>query len=166
MRITSTVVALARAGWSEAFDLDVERAAADQAWEEVVRWAEQADAVPEGLWRRGRMDRWAEALDRLGRRDAATAIRLRSVPAPALPTRIRFGEALDLVGVDLPREVRPGDTVTVRYHWRLAQSLRQDYWAFLHVRGLKGGPQPGPADRGVELRHLEVVSRRGGPAEP
>ncbi len=27
--------------------------------------------------------------------------------------------------------------MTVRYHWRLAQSLRQDYWAFLHVRGLK-----------------------------
>ena len=25
---------------------------------------------------------------------------------------------------------------TVRFHWRLAQPLRQDYWAFLHVRGL------------------------------
>ena len=112
-------VALARAGWSEAFDFEVERAAADQTWEELVRWAEQADAVPEGLWRRGRMDRWSEALDRLGRRDAATAIRLRSAPAPTLPTRVRFGEALDLVGVDLPSEVRPGDTVTVRYHWRL-----------------------------------------------
>jgi hypothetical protein len=133
-------LALARAGWSDAFDLDVERAAADQAWGEVARWAEQADTVPEGLWRRGRMERWAEALDKLGRGDAAAAVRLRSSPAPALPTKIRFGDALDLVGVDLPPEVRPGDTVTVRYHWRLAQSLRQDYWAFLHVRGLKDTP--------------------------
>ena len=129
--------ALARAGWSETFDLDVERAAADQAWSEVVRWAEEADTVPEGLWRHRRLEHWAEALDKLGRGDAAAAIRLRSAPAPALPTRVRFGEALDLVGVDLPPEVRPGETVTVRYHWRLARSLRQDYWVFLHVRGLK-----------------------------
>ena len=131
-------LALARSGWSDSFDRDVERAAADQAWEEVVRWAEEADAVPEGPWRRGRLERWAEALDRLGQGDAARAIRLRSAPAPVLPTKIRFGEALDLVGVDLPREVRPGETVTVRYHWRLSQSVRQDYWAFLHIRGLKG----------------------------
>jgi F5/8 type C domain-containing protein/dolichyl-phosphate-mannose-protein mannosyltransferase len=129
--------ALARAGWSDAFDADVERAATDQAWGEVVRWAEEADAVPEGLWRRGRLERWAEALDRLGRSDAAAALRRRPAPAPALLTRTRFGEALDLVGVDLPREVRPGDTVTVRYHWRLTQALRHDYWAFLHIRGLK-----------------------------
>jgi hypothetical protein len=40
--------------------------------------------------------------------------------------------------VDIPREARPGDTVTVRYYWRLTQPLRHDYWTFLHVRGLKG----------------------------
>jgi hypothetical protein len=96
-----------------------------------------ADTQPEGLWRRGRMERWAQALDRLGQNDAAAAIRSRPAPAPALPTKIRFGDALDLVGVDLPQEVRPGDVATVRFHWRLAQPLRQDYWAFLHVRGLK-----------------------------
>jgi Dolichyl-phosphate-mannose-protein mannosyltransferase/F5/8 type C domain len=131
-------VALARAGWSETFDLDVERGTADQAWAEVVRWAEAADAVPEGLWRRGRVERWAEALDQLGRGDAATALRQRPTPTPGFLTRARFGDALDLVGVDLPGEVRPGDTVTVRYHWRLTGSLRHDYWAFLHIRGLKG----------------------------
>ena len=27
--------------------------------------------------------------------------------------------------------------MTVRYHWRLEQPLRHNYWAFLHVRGLK-----------------------------
>ena len=25
----------------------------------------------------------------------------------------------------------------MRFHWRLVQPLRQDYWAFLHVRGPK-----------------------------
>ena len=130
-------MALARSGWSEALDFNVERSTADQAWQEVVRWAEMADTQPEGLWRRGRMERWAQALDRLGQSDAAAAIRSRPAPVPALPTKIRFGDALDLVGVDLPREVRPGDLATVRFHWRLAQPLRQDYWAFLHVRGLR-----------------------------
>jgi Dolichyl-phosphate-mannose-protein mannosyltransferase/F5/8 type C domain len=129
--------ALARAGWSDTMDVDVELAATDQAWAEVVRWAEEADAIPEGLWRRGRLSRWAEALDRLGRTDAAATLRLRPAPVPDRQTRIRFGEALDLVGVDIPREARRGDTVTVRYHWRLAQPLRHDYWAFLHVRGMK-----------------------------
>jgi hypothetical protein len=134
--------ALARAGWLDALDADVERAAADQAWAEVVRWAEEADAIPEGLWRRGRLTRWAEALDRLGRPDAAAAIRQRSTPVPAIPVRIPFGDALELIGVDLPGAARPGDVVTLAYHWRLVQPLRHDYWAFLHVRGLKGMPQP------------------------
>jgi hypothetical protein len=132
--------ALARSGWSETFDVSVERAAGDRAWEEVVRWAEEADAVPEGLWRQGRLTRWAEALDQLGRRDDAAAIRRRPAPVPEIPTKIRFGEALDLVGVDIPREARAGDTVTVRYHWRVVQALRYNYWAFLHIRGLHGIP--------------------------
>ena len=135
-------LALARAGWSDAFDLDVERAAADQAWEEVVRWAEQADTVPEGLWRRvawsaGPRPSTSSAEVTPPQRSGCDRPRL-----PAIATKIRFGDALDLVGVDLPPEVRPGDTVTVRYHWRLAQSLRQDYWAFLHVRGLKDTHNP------------------------
>jgi hypothetical protein len=130
-------IALARSGWSDALDFDVERSASDQAWQEVVRWAEAADALPEGLWRRGRMARWAEALEHLGQPDAAAAIRSRPAPVPAVPTQVRFGDALDLVGLDLPGEVRPGDKATVRYHWRLVQPLRQDYVAFLHVRGLK-----------------------------
>jgi hypothetical protein len=134
--------ALARAGWSDSMDATVERAAADKAWAEVVRWAEEADAIPEGLWRRGRLDRWTEALQRLGRADAAAALRLRRAPVPDHVTRVRFGDALDLVGVDLPDEARPGDAVTVRYHWRLARPLRHDYWAFLHVRGIKRSRNP------------------------
>ena len=74
---------------------------------------------------------------------------------PAVSTHIRFGDALDLVGMDLPGEVRPGDMATVRYHWRLAQPLRQDYWAFLHVRGAKNArnqDQPiGGRDFGTSL---------------
>jgi hypothetical protein len=134
--------ALARAGWLDTMDADVERAAADQAWGEVVRWAEEADANPEGLWRRGRFVRWAAALDRLGRPDAAAAVRLRPPPVPSHPIQISFGDAIQLVGVDLPDAARPGDTVTLRYHWRLLQPQRHDYWAFLHVRGFKEIPQP------------------------
>jgi hypothetical protein len=130
-------IALARSGWSDALDFDVERSASDEAWQEVARWAEAADARPEGLWRRGRMERWAQALDHLGQSEAAAAVRRRPSPVAALPTRIRFGDALDLVGLDLPGEVRAGETATVRFHWRLAQPLRQDYWAFLHVRGVR-----------------------------
>jgi hypothetical protein len=130
-------IALARSGWSEAFDFDIERSAADQSWQEVVRWAEAADARPEEIWRQGRMERWAEALERLGQDEAADAVRRRPAPVPLLPTKIRFGDALDLVGLDLPGEVRAGETATVRFHWRLVQPLRQDYWAFLHVRGPK-----------------------------
>jgi F5/8 type C domain/Dolichyl-phosphate-mannose-protein mannosyltransferase len=128
--------ALARWGWSETFDLDVERAAQDRAWEEVVRWAEAADAVPEGVWRRGRLVWWALALDQLGRADDGAAIRRRPAPVPETRTKIRFGEALDLVGVDIPREIRPDEAVTLRYHWQLAQPLRYNYWVFLHIRGL------------------------------
>lgn len=138
--------ALARSGWTEAFDADIEQAAADQAWDEVVRWAEAADAVPEGLWRRGRFERWADALDRLGRHDAAAEVRQRLAPVPERLVKTRFGDALDLVGVDFPQEVRPGDTVTVRYHWRLTQPLPHDYWAFLHVRGMR---QAGSQDEAI-----------------
>ena len=144
-------LSLGRAGWSDTPDVNVERAAADQAWVEVVRWAEQADRIPEGLWRRGRLTRWAEALDRLGQPEAAAALRVRQAPVPTRPVTARFGEGLDLVGVDLPAEVRPGDTVTVRYHWRLVQPLRHDYWAFLHVRRLKGASNQ---DQQIGDRHF------------
>jgi hypothetical protein len=168
-------IALARSGWSDALDFDVERSTSDQAWQEVVRWAEAADAKPEGLWRRGRMARWAEALEHLGQPDAAAAIRSRPAPAPAVPTHVRFGDVLDLVGLDLPGEVRPGDTAIVRYHWRLVQPLRQDYVAFLHVRGLRraanqdqpiGGPSFGTSlwATGEEIR--QTVTFRVPPDTP
>ena len=123
-------------------------------------------AVPEGLWRRGRMERWAEALDRLGRRDAAAAIRTaaraRSRPSPP---RSDFGDALDLVGVDLPPRGPAG-----RHRDRpLPLAARA-----APPPGLLGlPPRPGPEGNpnrdqpigGAELRHLDLVFGRGGPPE-
>jgi hypothetical protein len=144
-------LSLARSGWSDTLDVNVERASADHAWVEVARWAEQAEGIPEGLWRRGRLTRWAEALDHLGQPAAAAALRSRSTPVPTRSTRARFGEALELLGVDFPAEARPGDTVTLRYYWRLVQPLRHDYWAFLHIRRL---PRAGNQDQQIGARHF------------
>src|SRR5581483_5733905 len=54
------------AQWDDTFDVAVERARADGAWSEVVRWATAADDAPEGSWRAGREAALAEALEHLG----------------------------------------------------------------------------------------------------
>ena len=129
----------ARGGWSDALDFDVERAAADQSWQEVVRWAEAADAQPAGLWRRGRMDEpGPEALDRLGQDTAAEAVRRRAgagagrahhYPASGTPS---IWSAWTCPARSGPARWRPCATIGA---WR--SRSRQDYWAFLHVRGAK-----------------------------
>src|SRR5262249_3699022 len=48
------------------------------------------------------------------------------------------------------------DEVTLRFHWHLVQSLRFNYWAFLHIRGLhnSGQDQPiGAWEFGTSLWH-------------
>jgi hypothetical protein len=60
----------------------------------------------------------------------------------------RFGREIEFTGVDLPGQVRPGETVEVRYHWRALSRLSDDYWAFVHLQG------PGYA-----LIHDHVIGR-------
>ena len=127
-----------RAGWGEGLERALDRVRSDGAWLEVLRLAELIDAGPDPAWRAGRFAAWAEALDQLGRPAEAAAIRARPDPIPVRSVRVRFGQDLELLGVDGPPEARPGETVRVRYHWHLLDATAYDYWVFLHVLGLPG----------------------------
>jgi 4-amino-4-deoxy-L-arabinose transferase-like glycosyltransferase len=131
--------ALSLSGWGDAFDRRVDRAREDGAWIEVTRWATVAEEKSPLAWRAGRVAAWAEALERLGRPAEAVTLRAQPAPVPSRPTRVRFGPNLELVGLDIPDEVRPGGNAVIRYHWRLVGASGHDPWVFLHVRGLPGG---------------------------
>jgi hypothetical protein len=135
-------MALARAGWGHNLEHALDQAGRDGAWLEAIRLAALIDAEPDATWRAGRLATWAEALERLGRSAEAAAIRARPDPMPARAVRVRFGQELELVGVDGPREARPGETVRVSYHWRRGSASTYDYWVFLHVLGLPDTRNP------------------------
>ncbi len=131
--------ALALWPWSGDLDHAVARARADEAWGEVIRWAEQAAAARPDFWRSGRAEAQAEALARLGRDGDAAAVRERAARLeaehrPAHGLRARFGDDLELTGVDLPATVRPGERVVVRYDWRARRRMGVDYTAFVHFQ--------------------------------
>ena len=143
-------LALARFGWDDGIERTLDRAHRQSAWLEVARLAQLIDSEPDATWRAGRLAAWADALERLDRPAEAAAIRARPEPAPTRFARTRFGQGLELRGLDAPTQVRPGETVHVRYYWRLLDATAQDYWVFLHVPGLPGGgnydqPVGGPA---------------------
>jgi hypothetical protein len=130
--------ALARAGWTDGLENALDRAHAEGAWHEVIHAAEQLDDDPDTGWRAGRVAAWAEALDRLGRTAEAAVIRARPAPVPDRAVRVDFEGDLQLTGIDAPSEVRAGDTVRLRYHWRRLDATAYDYWVFLHVPGWPG----------------------------
>jgi hypothetical protein len=124
--------------------VNVEQARHDGAWGQVLRWAGAADERNPDLWRSGRADAREEALRRLGRwaeangaRAAAREAEARSRPARAV--RARFGHALELTGLDLPAMARPGDPVTVRFAWRLAEDASRDYAVRIRLVGSRRG---------------------------
>jgi hypothetical protein len=136
--------ALRLAGWMpDALDLAVERARADGAFGEVLRWSAAADQQVPGLWRSGRVAARLEAVEALEGAAAAAPARARAARDeaarwPVLPEQARFGDLLDLAGVDLPSTARPGQQVTLRFRWQLLQPAGRDYAAFVHLVG------PGP----------------------
>ena len=140
-------MALARSNWGRSLESGIDRAAKDGAWLEVIRFAELIEAKPDAMWRAGRLAKWAEALERLGRSAEAATLRARPEPVPVRAAQVRFGRELELVGVDDPPEARPGDTVRLRYYWRQHDRSAYDYWVFLHVQGLPGSR--GSADQPV-----------------
>jgi hypothetical protein len=130
--------ALGLAGWGHGPEWLLDQSFKAGAWQEVVRLGELIDDQPDVAWRAGRDEAQAEALEKLGRATEAAALRARPDPVPSRPVRIRFGKDLELVGVDIPSEARPGETVQLDYYWHLLGATSYDYWVFLHVSGLTG----------------------------
>jgi F5/8 type C domain-containing protein/dolichyl-phosphate-mannose-protein mannosyltransferase len=130
--------ALGWAGWGRGPEWLLDQAFKDGAWQEVLRLSDLVDAQPNVAWRAGREEARAEALEKLGRPAEAAAIRALPDPVPSRSVRIQFGKDLELVGVDVPPEARPGDTVRLDYYWHLLGTTSYDYWVFLHVIGLAG----------------------------
>ena len=161
-------VALGRAYWGRGLEGSLDRAARDGAWLEVVRLSQLIDADPDAMWRAGRLAKWAEALERLGRPAEAAQIRARTEPTPVRTVQVRFGRELELVGIDGPSEARPGETVRLRYHWRRRDPSAADYWVFLHANGmpgsygkadqLVGGPTYGPSQWAPGERIRQTVT--------
>lgn len=57
-------------------------------------------------------------------------------PEGAGPHKVtyRFGEQLELTGFELtPRQVRPGETVTLTLYWRALRPVERDYTVFTHI---------------------------------
>jgi 4-amino-4-deoxy-L-arabinose transferase-like glycosyltransferase len=130
--------ALDRAGWGRGPEWLLDQAFKDGAWQEVLRLSDIVEAQPNVAWRAGREEARAEALEKLGRQSEAAAVRARPDPVPTRAVRIRFGKDLELVGVDVPSDARPGETVRLDYYWHLLATTSYDYWVFLHVTGLSG----------------------------
>ena len=133
--------ALRLAGWTpDELDLAVERARADRAFGEVLRWSALVDQQVAGLWRSGRVAARLEALEALEGAAAGAAARTQAAQDeaarwPARTGRARFGGLLDLAGADLPSTARPGQRVTLRFRWQLLQPAGRDYAAFVHLVG-------------------------------
>ncbi len=59
----------------------------------------------------------------------------------AHPVDYRFGDALHLVGYDLPiTHYHPGDTASITLYWRADRPIDQSYTAFVHVLGAQFNP--------------------------
>ncbi len=59
----------------------------------------------------------------------------------AHPVDYRFGDAIHLVGYDLPvANYRAGDTVPITLYWRADRPIDQSYTAFVHVLGAQFNP--------------------------
>ena len=74
-------------------------------------------------------------------------------PQPARALAARFGDLVDLVGVDLSRDgrsvdafaspppfVQPGDSLEYTLYWQARQALPQDYHGFVHLVDREGRP--------------------------
>lgn len=66
-------------------------------------------------------------------RFGATALIAREATGPHKVT-YRFGDLLELTGFDLtPRQVRPGEAVTLTLYWHALKPVERDYTVFTHI---------------------------------
>ncbi len=57
----------------------------------------------------------------------------REAPDPDVPIRAALGDAIELVGYDIPDWVSPGETFRIALYWRAVQPPPDDYTVFVHV---------------------------------
>jgi len=118
--------ALALSAWSPYPDLAVRQARADHAWTEVLRWADVADAEHPELWRSGRVEARAEALEALGRRDEAAAVRAAGAGHPPAAFHVEFGDEIEILALEEPAFVHAGEVIPIRWTWRALRTMRED----------------------------------------
>jgi hypothetical protein len=52
---------------------------------------------------------------------------------PDHPLRLTFGDAIELVGYDVPERVAPGESLRVALYWHALQPIPRDYKVFVHL---------------------------------
>ncbi|MBI2894354.1 MAG: carbohydrate-binding family 9-like protein [Deltaproteobacteria bacterium] len=75
-------------------------------------------------------------------RERAREFIARSAPSnPARAVRANLEGKIELVGVDAPAEVRPGEPVEITWHWHCIEPVGEDWRLFTHVHGGDATPQ-------------------------
>ncbi|MDY0062812.1 MAG: carbohydrate-binding family 9-like protein [Myxococcota bacterium] len=75
-----------------------------------------------------------------GQRERVAASLLTTLPTPAIPQHALFGDAVELLGLELsPRELAPGEPFTLTWYWRCRKELDRDYQVFVHLDSDTGG---------------------------
>jgi 4-amino-4-deoxy-L-arabinose transferase-like glycosyltransferase len=94
-----------------------------------------------------RVSLWTQDGRAVGRADGAPIAgieivgrsRSYSLPNPETPAAVRFGDAIELVGYDLPRStVRAGEPMAVKLYWRAIQPADKSYTVFVHLLDSNG----------------------------
>jgi arylsulfatase A-like enzyme len=91
---------------------------------------------------RQRLLGWLDALalpPDAGAKLAAAILHAR--PAPRTPLDAEFGGAVQLIGVDLPVEVKAGQTAPITYYFAGRKALEGDWRFFVHIEGPSGRVQ-------------------------
>jgi hypothetical protein len=55
------------------------------------------------------------------------------IPSPRKPLHVKLGDALELVGVDLPDKVRPGTDLEITWYFRATGKVQGDWRMFVHL---------------------------------
>lgn len=80
---------------------------------------------------------WFTVYERRGARPAQGLVS--AVPPAAEPLSVRFGDALELVGMEAPPGPwHPEDPLGVTFYWKVLKKPGKDYTQFLHIRDGRG----------------------------
>lgn len=69
----------------------------------------------------------------LGPVDVIARARDFQLPSPQFPLEVTFGDSARLLGYDIPRVARPGETIPVTLYWQALAEMDTAYKVFVHV---------------------------------